>query len=98
MYKEIIVGQTKAGKKLAYSVKPNDALYTIHFTTGGQVPEVLSGMWNDQRQIVNAITAYLNRDTLCEPDQIKKDYKKSIAASKRRPNKLKHKEKKDATS
>jgi len=94
MYKETIVGQTKAGKKLAYSVKAGDALYTIHFTTGGQVPQALSGQWNDTRQIVNAITCYLNRDKLCDADQEKKDYKKSISASKKRPNKLKHKESK----
>jgi hypothetical protein len=91
MYKETIVGKTKAGKKLAYSVKPNESLYTIHFTTGGQIPESLSGYWNDQRQIVQAITTYLNKDKLCKPDQEKKDYKKSIAESKKRPNKLKHK-------
>ena len=91
MSKETIVGQTKAGKKLAYSVKPNDALWTIHFTTGGQLPEGLGGMWNDERQIVNAITTYLNKDKLCGPDQAKKDYKKSISDSKKRPNTLKHK-------
>jgi hypothetical protein len=94
MYKETIVGKTKAGKEIAYSVKPNHSLYTIHFTTGGQIPEVLSGYWNDKRQIVQAITSYLNKDKLCKPDQEKKDYKKSISESKKRPNKLKHKESK----
>ena len=93
MYKETIVGKTKAGKELAYSVKPNHSLYTIHFTTGGQLPSSLQGDWNDPRQIVNAITSYLHKDKLCDADQEKKDYKKSISASKKRPNKLKHKEK-----
>ena len=91
MYKETIVGKTKAGKELAYSVKTNNALYTIHFTTGGQLPPTLEGYWNDTRQIENAINTYLNKDKLCKQDQEKKDYKKSIAASKKRPNKLKHK-------
>ena len=93
MYKETIVGKTKAGKELAYSVKPNKSLYTIHFTTGGQLPSELEGYWNDTRQIVNAITCYLNKDTLCPADQEKKDYKKSIADSKKRPSRLKQKEK-----
>ena len=94
MPREIIVGKTKAGKKIAYSVKPNQALYTIHFTTGGQLPDELSGQWNCTRQIENAINSYLNKDKLCAPDQAKKDYKRSISAAKKRPNKLKHKEKK----
>ena len=93
MYKETIVGKTKAGKELAYSVKPNKSLYTIHFTTGGQLPSSLEGYWNDTRQIVSAITTYLNKEKLCEPDQAKKDYKKSISDSKKRPSRLKQKEK-----
>ena len=94
MYKETIVGKMKSGKELAYRVMDGDALYSIYFKGGGQVPECLSGQWNDTRQIVNAITCYINKDKLCAPDQAKKDYKKSIAASKKRPNKLKHKESK----
>jgi len=93
MYKETIVGKLKSGKEIAYRVKQGDALYSIYLKGGGPVPDCLSGKWNDTRQIVNAINCYINKDTLCEPDQIKKDYKKSVAASKKRPNKLKHKEK-----
>ena len=93
MYKETIVGKIKSGKELAYRVKDGDALYSIYFKGGGPVPAELSGSWNDTRQIVNAITAYINKDTLCEPDQAKKDYRKRTLAAKNRPNKLKHKEK-----
>ena len=93
MYKETIAGKTKAGKELAYRVMDGDALYSIYFKGGGQVPECLGGRWNDTRQIENAIVCYINKDKLCDADQKKKDYKKSIAASKKRPNKLKHKEK-----
>ena len=94
MYKETIVGKVKSGKELAYRVTDGDALYSIYFKGGGQVPECLSGRWNDTRQIELAIICYINKDKLCAPDQEKKDYKKSIAASKKRTNKLKHKEKK----
>ena len=94
MYKETIVGKIKSGKELAYRVKDGDALYSIYFKGGGPVPECLSGQWNDPRQIVQAITTYINKDTLCKPDQEKKDYKKRTLAAKKRPNKLKHKEKK----
>lgn len=91
MYKETIVGKTKTGKELAYRVLDGDALYSIYFKGGGQLPSCLSGKWNDTRQIENAIVCYINKDKLCDADQEKKDYKKSISASKKRPNKLKHK-------
>ncbi len=93
MYKETTMGTNREGSTLAYRVKEGDPLYTIYFKGGGQIPECLSGMWNDVRQIEAAITGYLNRDKLCAPDQVKKDYKDSVNASKRRPSKLKQKQK-----
>lgn len=92
MYQEIIVGKNKAGKKLAYIVKPNESLRTIYFVGGGQLPKELEGGWTDVRQIEAAIAVYLNKDTLCAPDQEKKDFKTSVSASKKRPSKLKLKE------
>ena len=98
MYKETVVGKTKDGKELAYRVMDGDALYSIYYKKGGQLPECLSGAWNDPRQIENAIISYVNRYKLSEPDQAKKDYKKNISDSKKRPNKLKHKKTSDAKS
>jgi hypothetical protein len=95
MYKETIVGKLKSGKEIAYRVKQGDALYSIYMKGGGPVPDCLSGKWNDTRQIVNAITCYINKDKLCPVDEEKKQYKKRTAAAKARPNKLKHKEKTD---
>ena len=92
MYKEKIVGKNREGKTLAYRVKDGDPLYTIYYTGGGQVPSCLEGMWNDTRQIEAAITGYINRDKLCESDQLKKDLKDNLKASKKRPSKLKLKE------
>jgi hypothetical protein len=73
MYKQTVVGRTKAGKDIAYGVRDNESLYTIYFVKGGQVPKELSGSWNDTRQIVNAITSYFYTDKLCAPDQAKKE-------------------------
>ena len=91
MYKETIVGKTKDGKELAYRVMDGDALYSIYFKKGGQVPKALSGHWNDTRQIENAITCYLNRDLLCPEDQAKKQLKTNLSDSKKRPSRLKAK-------
>tara|TARA_R110002096_G_scaffold163951_4_gene331559 strand:+ start:1053 stop:1343 length:291 start_codon:yes stop_codon:yes gene_type:complete len=91
MYKETIVGKTKQGKEIAYRVKEGDALYSIYYKHGGQMPSVLTGMWSDPRQIVNAITTYLNRELLCPADQAIKDKKKNLSDSKRRPSRLKAK-------
>ena len=55
MYKETIVGKTKQGKEIAYRVKEGDALYSIYYKHGGQMPSVLTGMWSDPRQIVNVL-------------------------------------------
>ena len=89
MYKEQIVGKTKTGKALAYRVKDGDPLYSIYFVGGGQLPSCLAGMWNDTRQIEAAITSYINKDKLCEPDQKEKDLKDNLKESKKRPSKLK---------
>ena len=91
MYKETIVGKVKSGGTLAYRVMDGDALYSIYFKGGGQVPKELSGHWNDERQIVNAINVYINKNKLCEPDQKKKEYRQSVNAAKNRPSKLKQK-------
>ena len=98
MYKETIVGKLKSGKELAYRVKDGDSLYSIYYKGGGPVPAELSGSWNDTRQIENAINCYINKDLLCPTEQVKKDYKKNVNAAKKRPNKLKHKEKTDGKS
>jgi len=89
MSKEIVVGKTKANKKLAYRVKEGDALYTIYFVGGGNLPDCLGGLWTDSMQIENAINSYINREKLCKPDQDKKDYKANVRAAKNRPSKLK---------
>jgi hypothetical protein len=96
MYKEIVVGKTKSGNELAYRVKDGDALYSIYYKGGGPVPAELSGAWNDTRQIEQAITTYINKDKLCPADQEKKDYRQRTLAAKKRPSKLKLREKKDA--
>lgn len=90
MSKETIVGKTKKGKEIGFRVKKGDALYTIYFAGGGALPEELTGMWTDARQCEIAISNYLNKDTLLPADQEKKDYKKRVSASKRRPSKLNH--------
>ncbi len=89
--KTTIVGKTKKGKNIGYGVRDGEILYSIYFPSGGEVPEQLTGMWTDEWQIKNAITAYINKDTLCKPDQEKKDYKKALNAAKRRPSTLKPK-------
>jgi len=63
MYEEVIVGRTNAGKEIAYRVKEGEALKSIYFTSGGQVPACLDGLWTDERQIVNQVNAYLANDT-----------------------------------
>jgi hypothetical protein len=92
MYKEKVVGTTKGGKTIAYRVHDGDALYSIYFPEGGETPDCLKGAWNDPRLIEIAITSYLNRNTLCEPMQAKKDFRKNIADAKKRPSRLKLKE------
>ncbi len=89
--KTTVVGKTKKGKNIGYGVRDGEALYSIYFPSGGEVPEQLTGMWTDERQIINAITTYINKDTFCKPDQEKKDYKKAVNAAKRRSSKLKQK-------
>jgi len=91
MYKQKIVGKTKGGKTIAYSVKEGESLYTIHFTTGGVVPDALLGGWTDRRQIENAVNAYLMKDTLSPTDQAKKTQRQNVIAAKKRPNTLKAK-------
>mgnify|MGYP005828485451 CR=1 FL=1 len=93
MYRETVVGNLKSGAAIAYRVKDGDALYSIYIKGGGQVPSVLSGFWNDTRQIENAINSYINKDKLCKQDQDKKDFRANVNAAKRRPNKLKQKKK-----
>jgi hypothetical protein len=85
----VIVGKTKAGTKIGYRVKEGDALYTIYFEGGGQLPASLEGMWTDARQTVNAIITYLNKEKLCKPDAEKKRLKDNLRDSKKRPSKLK---------
>lgn len=89
--KTTIVGKTKKGKNIGYGVRDGEALYSIYFPSGGEVPAALQGLWTDEWQIRNAIAAYVNKDTLCEPQQKEKDYKKAVNAAKRRPSKLKQK-------
>lgn len=89
--RETIVGKTKAGTKVGYRVKDGDAMYTIYFVGGGQLPANLEGMWTDERQATIAIGKYLNKDKLCAPDQKIKTEKKNLRESKKRPSRLKQK-------
>lgn len=92
MHKEKVVGKTKSGKQIAYRVKEGEALRTIYFVGGGQLPPCLEGGWTDTRQIEQRITAYLNRDDepLVSPEvKQEKEYKKAVSAAKKRPSKLK---------
>lgn len=51
--------ETKGGKKFGIFKVANSSLYRIAFTSGGQVPEDLNGMWTDPYKAQRAIQAYL---------------------------------------
>ncbi len=85
MYDQKVVGKTKAGKQVAYRVPEGKSLYEIYFVGGGQVPRALQGSWTDSRQIESRVAAYLSQEA---PKPIT-----GLQAAKRRPNKLKQKEK-----
>lgn len=91
MYKEKIVGKTKAGKEVAYRVKEGESLRTIYFVQGGQVPASLQGGWTDTRQIEQQIAVYLSQEEPLIPVEMKKEkeYKKAVLDAKKRPSKLK---------
>ena len=89
MSREKTVGKTKKGKEIGFRVKEGDALYSIYFVQGGALPDSLTGMYTDSRQCEIAISNYLNQGALLPEEQAKKEFKKSLAASKRRPSTLK---------
>ena len=95
MFKERIVGELKSGKEIAYGIQGNNPLCTMYMKGGGQLPSCLSGYWNDLDKATAAAHAYVEKDTLSKPDQKKKDFRDNVNAAKKRPSKLKHKEKKD---
>lgn len=80
MYDTVIVGKTVAGKEIGYKVPEGKAFYEIFFTTGGEIPEELSGGWTDARQIMNRVTAYLYKDK--QKDIKKKTPKRAPLKSK----------------
>jgi len=63
MYDQVVIGKTLAGKQIAYRVPEGKSLYEIYFVGGGKVPHDLTGNWTDTRQIINAVKAYLFRDS-----------------------------------
>ncbi len=87
MYNQVVVGKTKAGKEVAYRVPQGESLYEIFFVGGGQLPAELTGSWTDARQIENTIKVYLSKET--RPEKVIDGLK----AAKKRPNKLKPKDK-----
>lgn len=50
-----------SGKKIAIHKVANSALYRVAFTSGGELPPELSGMWTDAYQAQKAITAYITK-------------------------------------
>lgn len=51
-------------KELKVFVKPNTALYSVAFTSGGELPKQLQGSWNSRALAERAIDIYkINRQT-----------------------------------
>lgn len=78
----VVVGKTKAGKEIAYRVPEGKPLYEIFFTSGGQIPQVLSGAWNDIRQIKSVVANYLAGEKDVKPVVKKEAVKKTTKKSK----------------
>lgn len=52
---------TNGGKTLGVYKVANTSLYRVSFTSGGQVPESLLGMWTDPVMAQKAIKGYLSK-------------------------------------
>ena len=53
--------ETKAGKGLGIYKVSNTSLYRVAFTTGGQLPSELDGMWTDPVMAQKTVKAYLSK-------------------------------------
>lgn len=62
-----------SGKKLGIYKVANTALYTIAFTSGGELPAELSGAYTDAYQAQRAIERYLNRKEMEEAEKAQKE-------------------------
>ena len=52
--------QTKVPKELKIYQIANTALYKVAFTTGGELPEELSGKWTNPKLAQESIDTYLD--------------------------------------
>lgn len=57
-----VIGETKAGKKLAIRIAKGTPLWEFVFTKGGQVPKELGGLWHEDRARAAGLQ-YLNKDS-----------------------------------
>ena len=63
--------KTKGKKKVLEIVgQPHSSLKVIKWSDGGQVPEILSGMWTHSTPAQQAIDAYLINKDLVTPKQV----------------------------
>ena len=61
--------ETSGGKKIQMKIAPNTRHIKLEFSTGGELPEELSGYFTEEREAEIAITRYINKT----PKQSKKD-------------------------
>lgn len=54
---KIKAGKTKGGKEIQMS-RTGDGMWKAQFSTGGQIPKELDGIWNNARQLQAAIDVY----------------------------------------
>lgn len=53
--------KTKAGKEIALIICPKTNHIKLQFTSGGELPEELTGLFTSEREAEKVITQYLER-------------------------------------
>jgi hypothetical protein len=62
-----VVGVTPQGKEIQIYIDPKTAFRKLSFTSGGELPEQLSGIFTSEREAMRAVNDYVASRPIAKP-------------------------------